>query len=391
MRYILILLSLLEFQNLTAQLSLPIIHAKSKNVKIIDGLNYKSDYWVIFPETKPDIYFLDLPRKNTIIKFITDIDSISFTMKYGDTKDFIVLLNGSDSCYTQISANYPKLNIPIKSKPANDTIPFTMRNNRVYFKGTINGSQDLNIQFDLGADAVNINRKSVKKVNIEFDKKGNLFNSDGMNETRVSSTNEVEIHGLKWRNIEIYETKNMSNYEDVIIGNSFFLDQIYKIDYENSMLILYDKLPDIGPDFIKQNMILDNGVRPVIEAAFIFDDKKYKDWFLFDTGNSGNGIVGNSFLMNNNLYDKFTNIIGLGSKKIVLIPRIIIANQDFTEGAITLEKRKKNGSDYKFGGLIGNKILKQFNAIFDNREGIIYMQTNHTNGKGVFMDTRYKK
>jgi hypothetical protein len=376
MRYILILLSLLEFQNLTAQLSLPIIHAKSKNVKIIDGLNYKSDYWVIFPETKPDIYFLDLPRKNTIIKFITDIDSISFTMKYGDTKDFIVLLNGSDSCYTQISANYPKLNIPIKSKPGNDTIPFTMRNNRIYFKGTINGSRDLNIQFDLGADAVNINRKSVKKVNIEFDKKGNLFNSDGMNETRVSSTNEVEIHGLKWRNIEIYETNNMAKYEDVIIGNSFFLDQIYKIDYDNSMLILYDRLPEVDPDFIKQNMILDNGVRPVIEATFILDDKKYKDWFLFDTGNSGNGIVGNSFLMNNNLYDKFTNIIGIGSKKIVLIPRIIIANQDFTEGAITLEKRKKNGSDYKFGGLIGNKILKQFNAIIDNQEGIIYMQTN---------------
>ncbi len=74
---------------------------------------------------------------------------------------------------------------------------------------------------------------------------------------------------------------------DIVLHDQKVLDQIYKIDYENSMLILYDKLPDIGPDFIKQNMILDNGVRPVIEAAFIFDDKKYKDWFLFDTGNSG--------------------------------------------------------------------------------------------------------
>ena len=61
------------FQNLTAQQNLPVIRANSKNVKIKDGFNYKSDFWVIFPETKPDIYFLDIPRKTTPIKFITDI------------------------------------------------------------------------------------------------------------------------------------------------------------------------------------------------------------------------------------------------------------------------------------------------------------------------------
>jgi hypothetical protein len=383
MRCILVLLLVLVLQNLSAQQKLPVIRANSKNVKILDGLNYKPDFWVIIPETKPDIYYLDLPRKKTSVKFITDIDSISFNLNYGEVKDFIVLLNGKDSCYTRISANYPNLKIPKKVNKENDTIPFTMKDNRIYFKGKINDSEVLNIQFDLGADAVNINKKSVHKVKISFDKKGNLINSDGINETSVSSNNEIEIAGLNWRGIEIYETKNMKNYEDAIIGNSFFLDQIYKIDYDNSLLILYEKLPIIESDFVKQNMILDNGVRPAIEGSFIFEDKIYKDWFLFDTGNTGNGIIGNRYLMKNNLYDKFPTIIGFGSKKVVYIPTLMIADQKIADGVITLEKQNKHGSDYKFGGLFGNKLLKRFNVIIDNQEGEIYLKPNFFSSKKI--------
>lgn len=367
---------MLNLKGLIAQQILPVIRATSKNVKIKDGLNFKSDFWVIFPETKPDIYFTDIPRKMTEIRFITDIDSISFQMNYGDVQDFIVLLNGKDSCYTQIAAQYPKQRNISQQKQKNDTIPFTIKDHRIYFKGKINGSDLLNIQFDLGADAVNINRKSTKKIKANFDKKGFIVNSDGSNETRVSSSNELEIAGIQWNNIEMYETKNMENDEDIIIGNSLFLDQIYKIDYEKKIIIVYAKNPEIEADFIKQDMILDNGVRPVFQATFKFENQSFTDWFLFDTGNTGTGIISNQFLVKNDLYDKFSNIIGFGSKKIAYIPEIIISKQNITEGVITLEKKKKKGSDYKFGGLIGNKILHRFDAIIDNRNGHIYLKPN---------------
>jgi hypothetical protein len=377
MRYILVVLFVLVLQTVFAQQELPVVRANSKNVKILDGLNFKPDFWVIFPETKPDIYYLDLPRRTTLVQFITDVDSIHFNLHYGEVKNFIVLLNGKDSCYTQISANYPNLKIPKKVNGGNDTIPFTMKGNRIYFKGKINDSDLLDIQLDLGAGAVNLNRKSVKKVKINFDKKGNLSNSDGIDEVRVSSSNEIEIAGLKWSGIEIYETKNMKNSEDAIIGNGFFLDQIYKIDYDKHHLILFDHLPEIEPGFVEQNMILDNGVRPAIEGSFVFEDKVYRDWFLFDTGNTGNGIIGNSYLVKNNLYRQFSTIIGFGSKKVAYIHKLIIADQKIVDGAITLEKQNKNGSAYQFGGLFGNKLLKRFNVIIDNQAGVIYMKPNH--------------
>jgi hypothetical protein len=375
LKYILLFLCYFALQHLTAQQTLPVIHANSKIVTIKDGLNTKTNFWVIVPEVKPDVYYLDLPRKNTTVKFITDIDSISFNMNYGETKDFIVLLNGKDSCYTQIAASHPHLTLP-QQQTGNDTIPFTLKDNRIYFKGKVNGSELLNIQFDLGADAVNINNKSIDKININFDKKGTLINSNGNNETRVSSKNEFELAGLKWKGIEIYETRNMKNYEDVIIGNSFFLDKVYKIDYQTSVLIVYDKQPEIDTDYVKQNMILDNGVRPVFEATFILGNHTYKEWFLFDTGNSGVGIISNTFLDKNNLYDDFSTIISFGEKKVARIPQLVIANQTISSGAITLEKQNKNGSEYKFGGLIGNKLLKNFNVIVDNREGLIYLRLN---------------
>jgi hypothetical protein len=376
MRSIYLVLFVVLLQNLTAQQKLPVIHANSKNVKIHDGLQYKPDYWVIFPETKPDVYYIDLPRKKTLVKFITDIDSIYFTLNYGEVKDFIVLLNGKDSCYTQISASYPNLKTPKKLHTGNDTIPFTMKDNRIYFKGKINNSEELTFQFDLGAEAMNINKKSVKKIKVNFDKKGNLFNSDGVNETRVSSKNDIEIAGLTWSGIEMYETKNMDHYEDAIIENSFFLDKIYKIDYDNTRLIVYHKLPIIETGYVKQDMILDNGIRPAIEGYFIFGENTYRDWFLFDTGHTGTGILGNSYLVKHDLYEKFSTIMSLGSKKFAFIHQLLIANQTFSDGVITLEKNKKNSSNYKFGGLIGNKILKCFNVIIDNQQGFIYLKPN---------------
>lgn len=360
-----------------AQIALRVIKANSKNAKIIDGKNVKDNFWVIFPETKPDIYYIDLPRKNQTVKFITDIDSISFELKFGEIKDFIVLLNGKDSCYTRVSATYKNLKTPTKSRPGNDTIPFSLRGDRIYFKGKINGSNLLNIQFDLGAEAMNLNKNSIEKLKIDFNKKGWLSNSDGQNETRVSTSNEIEIAGLKWSGIEIYETSNMDNDEDAIVGNSFFLDRSYKIDYEKSYIIVFQDSAVVDAGFLKQDIILDNGIRPFFEATFTLDGKSYTDWFLFDTGNSSNGILSSTFLERHHLYASFSTVMPLGRNKIAFMPELNVGGTTVAaDGAIALEKLRENGSNLKLGGLIGNQLLKRFDVVIDNRNGLMYLKPN---------------
>ena len=60
-------------------------------ISIKDGETLKKESWTLSPEAKPDVYEADLvggrPRK---VAFITDVDSISFTVEEGKKYDFII-------------------------------------------------------------------------------------------------------------------------------------------------------------------------------------------------------------------------------------------------------------------------------------------------------------
>jgi hypothetical protein len=355
---------------------LPVIKATSKNVKIRNGEIFKENFWVIFPETKPDVYWVDFPKKEQTVTFITDLDSISFNTKYGNNYDFIILLNGKDSCYARIAANYPK-SVSIKSSAPIDTMPFTMKDNRIYVKGSINSSKEITFQFDLGAGGIGmsfINHKSVDKVPLKFDKTTSLSNSDGVNQTRMSSTNNIKIGKTEWQNIEIVESKNMNNYEDAIFGNGLFIDKYVEVDYNNSLLIIHDSIPALLEQYKKIPIRVNQSVCPEVEAAIEIDGKQYKEWFGFDTGNTSNGIFNNGFLTKHNIYNRFSKIFAFGDRAIAKMPTLQFADYTFSEGTIVLERNNNISSNSSGGGVIGNKLLKKFNFVLDTHDGYIYVK-----------------
>ena len=89
-----------------AQKKLTVIHASSSTVDIRDGKMLRKEYWNISPTTRPDIY----TALSHNVTFYTDLDSISFNpdLKH-DTFDFVVVLNGKDSAFTQIKYLLPPL------------------------------------------------------------------------------------------------------------------------------------------------------------------------------------------------------------------------------------------------------------------------------------------
>lgn len=97
---LLVVLHLLFVQFLYSQTSLPIIKANSDQVDIRDGDEFYEQNWTIAPEYKPDVYTSS--NKGKKVTFYTDIDSISFDITTDKIHDFIILLNGKDSAYTQI-------------------------------------------------------------------------------------------------------------------------------------------------------------------------------------------------------------------------------------------------------------------------------------------------
>lgn len=104
MSVVLIFMSLVCFLPAIAQQALPIIKANSSQVTIKDGPVVLKGIWSLSPEARPDRYQVQKSRVEKTVTFLTDIDSISFLVRPGNTYNFAVLLNDKDTCYTQIVA-----------------------------------------------------------------------------------------------------------------------------------------------------------------------------------------------------------------------------------------------------------------------------------------------
>jgi hypothetical protein len=327
------------------------------------------------PERKPDYYYTEVPRKDHRVTFITDIDSISFDVSFGNTYDFIILWNEKDTCYTRISASYRNILSYSKTNAAHgpDTIPFFMNNSRIFFEGSINQNSGMIFQFDLGAGMSNISHKSVEKARITFDGKTNLINTHGTNEAPTSSSNTIEIAGLVWENVPFVQTQNMDKYEDAIIGNSLVEGKVVEINYDLMMMILHDTLPPFREGYSKHEVIYSEH-RPHIKAAIVVDGKPYTDWFLFDTGRKGTGVIGDSFFRKNNVWDKLKTVRTSGDKHIAVIPQLMIGECRFTN--VIAPAWNPEGINAGRSNILGNELLNHFNVFLDNQNGIIYLKPN---------------
>jgi hypothetical protein len=102
-----LLTGLLFLLNLSicAQNHVPIIRATSEVARTQEGKNAESKKWYISPELKPDIYTAH--SRHATVYFYTDLDTISFKVEPGKTFNFIILLNGKDSAFTQVKYEKP--------------------------------------------------------------------------------------------------------------------------------------------------------------------------------------------------------------------------------------------------------------------------------------------
>lgn len=367
------LLLYLIFFDATAQ-QIPVIKASSKVVDVVDANHSKKGFWYIFPETKPDTYYVDFPLRKNNIKFITDLDSVSVTLNAGEQFDFIILLNGKDSCYTRIASRFSQLTPHKDTGRKRDSIPFFMKGNRIYLKGTLNNSKPLDIQFDLGAGISNISHRSAKKTNITFDGKATLHNDQGSNEVPTSSTNQLNIAGLHWDSLFFIQTKNMNRDEDLIVGNSLFQNKVIEVDYDKFILTIFDTLISTPQGYTKHEIILEQH-RPIFKSTLSIDKKKYIDWFVFDTGNNGSMLIAGGFSKKHNLWSQYKRIIGIGNRHIVVVPELKVAENVFHKIVVNASKPKDgNLNGYS---IMGNQILKRYNFILDNQNGFIYLKPNH--------------
>ena len=349
------------------------IKANSLNLTLKDGVQIIPG--ILVPHAKPDIYNVVFPRKGNTVTFYTDLDSISFKTELGKKYNFIVVFQEKDSCWIQINT---EVNTPFQRIVANkqsDTIPFSLIHDRIYLEGKVNNSNTVKIQYDLGASTTNINHNSLDKIPIAFDGTTTLFNSDGIHSAPTSRKNSIIIGNCKWENQFLVSTKNMERWEDMIVGNSLFLDKIVEIDYDKNLFIVHDQMPFVDASYHRFDMLLDNGIRPMIMATISAGKHVSSDLFVFDTGSSANGFIAKSTTSKPEIYRAITKIVGFGDKRIGVVPAVTIGDQTFKNLIMTVEKPSSGSSGWHKSNL-GNAVLNHYNVIIDNQNGYLYLRAN---------------
>jgi hypothetical protein len=356
-----------------AQAPLPVLHGSARAMRVLDG-HSRMDWWVD-PASQPDTYHMTFPLVGGAVTFISDRDTLTVTVKPGEYRDFMVKLTDGTQCLTRVSAvpTYPRPRVLSGDSLAVQVIPFTMRDNRIYVQGSINGSPPLTLQLDLGAGGINVSKRSRAKAPITWDASDVLVNSDGRNTVPSSTRNTIRIGALEWTNQRIVQTENMERYEDALFGNALFRDRVVEIDYDRMELRVHAMPPAIPASFTRYALALDGGVRPMVQAELLVDTVRLRDWYLFDTGLTSTLRVSARQNRERQLASRLGAWLGFGSRKMFRARGFRVGGLEMPAGMAVLEIHEDVNQGLVGGGAIGNAWLRRFNVILDNRQGAIWL------------------
>jgi len=355
-----------------SQKKLPVIKATSVKASIYEGINTVSG-WNLSPETKPDIFVTGKLTGATVVKFKTDCDSLSLLLNPGEKKDFIVLLNGKDSCYTRIQA--PEIKKFSNLKPeVHDTIPFIINSqNTIYVQGVLNKTDTLNLNFDSGTTQ--------------------LVLTEGVLKTRIKSTlklyntpYELQI-GKRNYQANVYDAELTGHDTDGRFGWDLFDGMLLELNYDMGVMVVHSKMPkNVKKDksFTKLNIKYVSQLF-FVESTITQNGVENKDSFLFDTGYQRTVMLDNDLLKQNNFPTEKMNVIkkvlmhGATGNEIPVITsnleNLKIGNYDLKNvpaQILTANKPVRNANIH----ILGNEVLKRFNIILDFQDNVVYMKPN---------------
>ncbi|MCJ0742989.1 aspartyl protease family protein [Pedobacter montanisoli] len=355
-----------------AQKQLPLIKASSNKAKIYTE-NNEINNWNIDPKIKTDVFSTNKLTKATLIKFKTDVDSLSFKLKPGESKDFIVLLNGKDSCYTRIQSpahkDFSKINPQI-----HDTIPLIInKENTIYVKAVLNAKDTLNLNFDSGTTEIVLPR-NVLKNKIKSDLK--LYNTPY----------ELKI-GKQTYKAHVFDTELTGHETDGRFGWDLFDGMIVELNYDKNLMIVHSKLPtNIAKDkaYSKLDIRYFSNIF-LVSGTMAQSGIANKDWFLFDTGYQRTAMLDNDLLKQHKFPVEKMEVI----KKVIMrgamgneIPVITsdlnslkLGNHELKDvpvQVLTGNKPLKNENIH----ILGNEVLKRFNTILDFQHNVVYLKPN---------------
>jgi hypothetical protein len=377
------------------QKKLPVLSTTSKTISIKEGNLLHKNVWAISSEVEFDEFVTNKFSEEKSVSFISNIDTLTFIVTPNNTYDFVIQHN-NEKASTRINTDTLK-EASIQSedylessydnenrKSLTDTIPFTLGSDHgIHLKGKINKSDTLDFLFDIGANAIVITSNLIgNKVNLELDGKAENKGSDGLHNIEKSSSNEIEIGTLNWTNVEIISIDYQNPNFDGVLGWIAFENKIVEINYDKNILIIHKSIETTPKDYFKIETIMIEGLL-FIKGNTLVNGTVSEGWFEYDSGSNGCLSLSQNFATENNLngaMEKVGESISSGSAGIewkahnYILPKLQFGEFELLEIPISINEKDPEGIENN--DILGNNLLKRFNAIIDLKNFQIYLRPN---------------
>ncbi|KAA9345566.1 transglutaminase-like domain-containing protein [Adhaeribacter soli] len=143
--------------------TLPVIKATNVKAFYRIGDEKANSNWNISPELSPDVLKVSCFAGKEKVFFNTDKDSVSYTLKPGESKQFYVLLNDKDYALTELKGvTYPAVKFEEKSKKAAYTFRYEIKPEDNVFLKQLRDDYNLN---EVVKGAKNDTEKALKVMN----------------------------------------------------------------------------------------------------------------------------------------------------------------------------------------------------------------------------------
>lgn len=384
MNYLPFFIALLATQAAFGQAKRPVIRATSNRVAIRDGAYLDRNAWSLSPTIRPDVFTADRTRKTKWVTFYTDIDSIRVKVKPGTTFDFVVLLNGKDSCYTQIASAIPPESKLARPKNTHDTIPFVLTAyNAIHVKAILNDRDTVNLHFDVGSFDFRLTREAIlTRTNLLANQPDALAGKAKPDYNKREKVVKLQMGNSVWTNPTVAVTGLTAHDMDGRFGWNLFEGKSVEIDYEKGLLIIHSTLPKNRRGYARSTIEFIRSF-VCIDGTLTVAANQYKGKFLVDTGADKAMILDSAWAAKQHI-PKNLKLIRTSSVKdprgvsyetrVVLVPGLTINGFALKAIPATLLGSKRP-SDFEIN-YFGNDLLKRFNTILDFKNDHIYLKPN---------------
>ena len=285
-----------------------------------------------------------------------------------------------------VSANHPQ-RLAVLAQ-----LPIELTDGYIRVKVRIGGSEELDFIFDTGATRTVIDSTTAARLGLVTTQRTRNHGQGPFVEKIVEDVN-LTVGRLALPALDLLQRSNdrmtlsLGVNIDGVIGTDLLRDYVIEIDYDSRLLTIYDNENFVYTGEGRRLDIDANAYFSIIDAEMVVGDGEVlAGRFLIDTGAGVSLALNTPFVNDNDLLER------IGAKHLAYT----LAAQDVEMTSYPGRVRRFDLGDYGFdnmpvllsqtvagplspraiAGIIGNRIWRRFNTVFDYSRDRIYLEPN---------------